>query len=95
MNKCDIKNDELISISNHLFVETSPFSLGLGLKVASMSNENASMKFTWRDDLTGSIRTPNLHGGVIAAVMDITGSLVVFSNILHRMKAPSWQERSP
>ncbi len=93
MNNERTQNEELISISNHLFVETSPFSAGLGLKVASMSGENASMSFSWRENLTGSIRTTNLHGGVISAVMDIAGSLVVFSNMLHRMKGKSWQEK--
>ena len=93
MNKLTQKNDELIAISNYLFVETSPFSEGLGLRVESMSSVKASMGFSWRDNLTGSIRTPNLHGGVIAAVMDVTGSLVVFSNMLHRMKKGSWQEK--
>jgi len=84
---------EFISISNRLFVETSRFTKGLGLRVDSMKTDRASMKFTNRDDLTGSERTRNLHGGVIASVMDITGSLVVFSNLVHRMKTGSLQQR--
>ena len=87
------ENDELCSIAQHLFVETSRFTEGLGLTVASMATETASMRFSNRDDLTGSERTSNLHGGVIAAVMDITGSLVVFSNLIHRMKDNSLRKR--
>ncbi|MBM3131699.1 MAG: thioesterase family protein [Chloroflexi bacterium] len=85
--------NELIAISNHLFVATSPFTKGLGLAVESMGAETASMKFTWRGDLTGSERTPNLHGGVIASVFDITGSLAVFSNLVFRMKGKSVRQR--
>jgi len=85
--------DELVSISNHLFVETSLFTKGLGLTVESMGQENASMKFTNGDDLTGSERTQNLHGGVIASVMDITGSLAVFSNLVFKSKKQTLQER--
>ena len=86
-------NSEFISISNHLFVETSRFTKGLGLTVESMDADTASMRFTNRDDLTGSERTGNLHGGVIASVMDITGSQVVFSNLVHRMKTGTLQQK--
>ncbi len=85
--------EELISISNHLFVETSLFTKGLGLTVETMARDNASVKFTNRDDLTGSERTQNLHGGVIASVMDITGSLAVFSNLVFKSKKQTLQER--
>ncbi len=85
--------DELISISNHLFVETSLFTKGLGLTVETMARDNASMKFTNGDDLTGSERTQNLHGGVIASVMDITGSLAVFSNLVFKSKKQTLQEK--
>ncbi|MFO8010865.1 MAG: thioesterase family protein [Dehalococcoidia bacterium] len=91
MNKSE--KDELIAISNHLFVETSLFTKSLGLKVESMEQDTASMSFKSRDDLTGSERTMNLHGGVIASVMDITGSLVVFSNIVYRVKGDSVSEK--
>ncbi len=91
MNKNEIA--EFVSISNHLFVEKSRFTEGLGLSVASMNEKDASMKFSTSDDLAGSENTSNLHGGVIASVMDITGSLVVFSNLVHRMKAGTLQER--
>jgi len=85
--------DELISISNHLFVETSLFTKGLGLTVETMARDNASMKFTNGDDLTGSERTQNLHGGVVASVMDITGSLAVFSNLVFKSKKQTLQEK--
>jgi len=91
MNKKDIR--ELIATSNHLFVDTSRFTKSLGLRVTSMSEEEASMVFRNSPDLTGSERTTNLHGGVIASVMDITGSLVVFSNLVFRMKGGTLQER--
>ena len=85
--------DELIAISNHLFVETSLFTKGLGLTVQSMAKDNASMKFVNGDTLTGSERTQNLHGGVIAAVMDVTGSLAVFSNLVFKSKKRSLQDK--
>ncbi len=87
------ENQELIKISQHLFVETSRFTEGLGLFVESMEEETASMRFVNRDDLTGSERTTNLHGGVIASVLDVTGSLVVFSNLIHRMKDTSLEKK--
>ncbi len=87
------EKQELIDISQHLFVETSRFTEGLGLFVESMEAETASMRFTNRADLTGSERTTNLHGGVIASVLDVTGSLAVFSNLIYRMKDTSLAKR--
>ncbi|MFO8101046.1 MAG: thioesterase family protein [Dehalococcoidia bacterium] len=87
------QTQELIDISQHLFVQTSQFTEGLGLHIESMEAETASMRFTNRDDLTGSERTTNLHGGVIASVLDITGSLAVFSNLVYRMKDSSLNKR--
>lgn len=85
--------ERLIDISNHLFVDTSIFTKNLGLAVVSMDMEHASMRFHSDPSLTGSERTLNLHGGVIASVVDITGSLVVFSNLIYRMKSGSLDER--
>ncbi|MBT4511437.1 MAG: thioesterase family protein [Chloroflexi bacterium] len=85
--------EDLLAIANHLFVETSRFTSGLGLRVDSVDPENTCMKFKIRDDLTGSDRTVNLHGGVIAAVLDITGSLVIFANLVHKMKGDTLQKR--
>jgi uncharacterized protein (TIGR00369 family) len=87
------RDDEMLSLANHLFVETSPYTAHLGLKVKSMAPDNSSVKFANRDDLTGSARTSNLHGGVIAAVLDLTGSLVVFSNVLYKIKGQSLQKK--
>lgn len=85
--------EELVAISNHLFVETSRFTDGLGLAVEGMNEESSSMTFTWRGDLTGSERTANLHGGVIAAVLDVNGSLAVFSHLIHRMRSGTVAQR--
>ena len=90
-NKFD--QDELITISNHLFVETSLFTKGLGITIEYMDRDCATMKFVNRDTLTGSERTQNLHGGVIASVMDITGSLAVFSNLVYKSKKQTVQEK--
>jgi len=91
LNKKEIR--ELIATSNHLFVDTSRFTKSLGLRVEAMSEDESSMVFHNSPDLTGSERTTNLHGGVIASVMDVTGSLVVFSNLVFRMKGGTLQER--
>lgn len=86
------KPEDLKSIANHLFVETSKFARGLGLMVESVDPDNISMTFANRDDLTGSERTSNLHGGAIAAVLDITGSLAVFVSLLLQMKGQSLEK---
>ena len=85
--------DELISISENLFIETSLFAKGLGLTIGSMDRDSATMRFINGDTLTGSERTQNLHGGVIASVMDITGSLALFSNLVYKSKKITVRDR--
>lgn len=77
---------DLLAIAHQVYIEEGLYVEPFNLTIESMNIDSASMRFTNRDPLLGSFRSPNLHGGAIATVLDTVGSLAVFSNMIH--KAP-------
>lgn len=55
--------------------EKVPFAKLLGLTSNSFDAENACLTFPWRDEFAGHPKV--LHGGVVAAVLDIAGAFVL------------------
>ena len=84
---------ELLAIANQVYIEEGRFVEPFKFTIESMNVDNASMKFTMSDSLIGSFRSPNLHGGAIATVLDTVGSLAVFSNMIQKAQGASVVER--
>lgn len=74
------KNDE--QLLEEFFNEQIPFNSVLGIKVESMNQGTVTASFYMREELLGHRSRRMLHGGVIASVIDITGGLAAFVNIL-------------
>jgi acyl-coenzyme A thioesterase PaaI-like protein len=91
LNEKDQK--ELLAIAHQVYIEEGLFVNPFNLTIESMESESASMRFTNRDSLLGSFRSPNLHGGAIATVLDTVGSLAVFSNMINKAKGESVLEK--
>lgn len=77
-----------------LFDERIPFNRVLGVRVESLSFESARVRFDYREDLVGNIVRRTLHGGVVSAVLDLTGGLVAFSSVLRTMDGKSQEEKT-
>lgn len=84
---------ELMAIAHQVFIEEGLFVTPFDLTIETMKSDSASMKFTNRDSLLGSFRSPNLHGGAIATVLDTVGSLAVFSHMIHKRQGESVLEK--
>ena len=56
-----------------------PFNQLLGLKISQMKKDWAQMTLPWKPELERS--TGNVHGGVIAALLDLAGAAAVSSNL--------------
>ena len=65
-----------------------PFNKLLGLTYESMDIENACVRFPMREDLSGNSVYGTLHGGVVSAILDLTGGFVVFLALFKRIKSP-------
>ena len=86
-------HQELLEIANQVYIEEGRFVEPFKLTIESMNVDSASMQFTMSDSLIGSFRSPNLHGGAIATVLDTVGSLAVFSNLIQKAHGASVVER--
>lgn len=78
---------DIKSLVKH-FSEIRPFNRLLGLTDDSMDIENVCVRFSMRDELSGNSVYGTLHGGVVSAVLDITGGFVVFLDLFKKMKMP-------
>jgi len=68
------------------FVERMPFNRVLGLDVVALHHERAECRFAMRPELVGNYVRNILHGGVISAVLDVTGGLVAFLGVQQKLK---------
>jgi uncharacterized protein (TIGR00369 family) len=59
------------------FEEAVPFNRVLGLKVESLDPDAPKLRFDMRPELIGNPRRQILHGGVIAAVLDVAASFAI------------------
>lgn len=76
-------------ILDHLkmaYEELMPFNKHIGIKVDSISTKGIVIKIDMRNELVGNHEKNILHGGVIATVLDFTGSAITHLHILNEMK---------
>lgn len=61
-----------------------PFNQLLGLKLEKIDTHEAVMHFDMKKELIGNFLHGILHGGVISAVLDMAGGMVVMANAIHK-----------
>lgn len=69
-----------------------PFNRLLGLKLDTINEKEVSMHFVMREDLIGNFLQGILHGGVISAVLDMAGGMIVMANAIAKHADKSLQE---
>ena len=70
---------------HEIFSEKIPFNKLLGLEILSLEPEKPQFRFDMRPELVGNFTRGNLHGGVISAVLDVTGGLAAFLAVYQQM----------
>jgi uncharacterized protein (TIGR00369 family) len=68
-----------------IFDNRIPFNKLLGLRIHSLDLESPAIRFDMRDDLVGNYTRGSLHGGVISAVIDVTGGLTAFMGLQKKL----------
>ena len=72
-----------------IFEAGVPFNNLIGLKVESLDPEAPKLRFDMRPDLIGNARRQILHGGVIAAVLDVAAGFAIHLAVLkQRVESP-------
>ncbi len=79
--------NELLQGFFEIYEKQIPFNRVLGLKLDSISENDACIKFEMKDELIGNFVDGVLHGGVISAVLDTVGALTASAGILKGMKS--------
>ena len=73
----ETKKDWLDRIRD-IFDNKIPFNQVLGLQLYSLDMDPPKIRFDMHDALIGNYIRGSLHGGVISAVIDVTGGLAAF-----------------
>ena len=61
--------------------EFIPFNKWLGMKVEHLERGHLTVSIPWREEIVGDPTVPALHGGVIGAVADAAGGIVIWSTL--------------
>lgn len=54
-------------------LDAAPFHRWLGLNAVSLDTGTIMLEMPWRDEVVSNPRTQSAHGGVLAALIDLTG----------------------
>lgn len=87
------EDEALFSAVREIFSERIPFNKLLGIHIDPMSFESARIRFDFREELVGNFLRGSLHGGVVSAVLDLTGGLVAFLSALKNAPGATHQEK--
>jgi len=68
-----------------IYENRMPFDLLLGVKVEHLSMEKVGVKIEMREELIGNFVRRSLHGGVISAILDLTGGLIASVELLNNL----------
>lgn len=68
------------------FLQSMPFNQLLGLQLVTLDEKQATVSFQQTKQLIGNVAQAILHGGVIAAAMDVTAGIVSVYHALSRLE---------
>lgn len=61
-------------------LQVAPFHRWLGVTVVAQGGESVSIEMPWRDEMISSPKLPAMHGGIVAALIDLTGFYTVLAS---------------
>ncbi|MFQ5788926.1 MAG: thioesterase family protein [Acidobacteriota bacterium] len=80
------KDEEALALVHSIFEKRIPFNKVLGVTIDRLTFDRAALRFSMREELVGNYLRQSLHGGVIAAALDLTGGLVAFLSAIKGME---------
>ncbi len=91
----DIKSPELdlyLSLLKDIYENRMPFDRLLGVRVVTLTLDEVCVRVDMKEEFIGNFVKKILHGGVISAVLDLTGGLVASVGVLRQMKDATQEE---
>ena len=89
-----MQKNKLLKLLREITEERIPFNKLIGIKIESLGKDSIGIRFEMNPKLIGNFKRGNLHGGVISSVLDATGGMVVWTEIMKNMEDPSFEEIS-
>jgi len=78
--------EEILQHLKTVYEEHMPFNKYLGFKIDSISTKGVVVRIDMRDELVGNFEKNIMHGGVISAILDFTGSVIAQIHLLNEMR---------
>ena len=91
----DIKSPELdlyLSLLKDIYENRMPFDRLLGVRVVTLTLDEVCVRVDMKEEFIGNFVKKILHGGVISAVLDLTGGLVASVGVLRQMENATQEE---
>ena len=83
---------KLLQLLQEITENRIPFNKLIGMKIDNLDLENIRIRFDMRPELVGNFMRGNLHGGVISAVLDVTGGMLAWTGIMKKMEGSTFEE---
>ena len=87
-----IPPEESLELLRTIYENSLPFNRLLGVRVAPLTFEEVQVSIDMREELVGNSIRGILHGGVISALLDLTGGLIASVGLLQNCEDCSVQE---
>lgn len=76
---------EKLDLLKDIYETQMPFHSLLGVRIVSVTPTKIQVRIDMREELIGNSVRKILHGGVISSVLDLTGGLIAFAEILKHL----------
>jgi uncharacterized protein (TIGR00369 family) len=83
---------EALDLLKDIYERQMPFDRLLGIRVATLTATEVEVRIDMRRDLIGNFVRDILHGGVISAVLDLTGGLIASVELVKHLDGHSIEE---
>ncbi len=83
--KEEMNLQEKLNILRDVYENKMPFHHLLGVQIESLTPTDIRVRIDMREELIGNPFRNILHGGVISSVLDLTGGLIAFAELLRHL----------
>jgi uncharacterized protein (TIGR00369 family) len=85
-------SEQLLEKMHEIAEQLIPFNKVLGIQVDTLDFEHFAIRFEHRPELVGNFTRGMLHGGVIAAVLDVAGGMSAWMGLLKKSQGEPFEE---
>ena len=84
--KENVNLQEMLNQLGDIYENHMPFHRLLGIKIVSLTPTDIKVRIDMREELIGNFIRQILHGGVISSMLDLTGGLIAFVELLKHLE---------